>query len=118
MPDRTPQAPDTNSEGGLPGPEPVLLKNPDFLILWAAGACYGTLRWLEILGIALFTYDQTRSPLAVAGMMFLRMLPMVLFGTLVGAVADRIDRKKLMLLGLTLLSALAGTLALLATLSC
>jgi MFS family permease len=92
-----------------------LLRNKDFLILWATGASYGTLRWLEILGLALFTFDQTQSPLAVAGMMFLRMLPMILFGSVIGAVADRFDRKRLLVGGIVCLGLLASTLAMLAT---
>jgi MFS family permease len=91
-----------------------LLKRPAFLILWATGACYGTVRWLEVLSIGLFTYDQTRSPLIVAGMMVLRMSPMVIFGTLIGTIADRFNRKLLLLFGFAFIGLMGATLATLA----
>jgi MFS family permease len=92
-----------------------LFHRPGFLILWATGALYGTMRWLEILVVALYTFDQTGSPIAVAGIMFVRMLPMVLFGSFVGAIADRLDCKRLLLTGFSVLGVTAVVLALLAS---
>ncbi len=93
---------------------PQLFKRPGFLVLWLTGALYGTMRWLEVLVVALYTFDQTGSPIAVAGMMFVRMLPMVLFGSFVGAIADRLDCKRLLLGGFVTLSVSAVVLASLA----
>jgi len=70
---------------------------------------------LEILVVALYTFDQTGSPIAVAGIMFVRMLPMVLFGSFVGVIADRLDCKRLLLTGFSVLAIVAVVLALLAS---
>ena len=94
----------------------ALLRNPSFFILWVAGVSYGTLRWLEILSIGLHAYDKTGSPLVVAGLMIARMAPMVLLGSYVGTLADRFDRKRLLLGGLCLVIATSATLATLAML--
>jgi len=82
----------------LPGPL-ALLEDGGFLRLWLAGLLLGTARWLEILGIALWTLAETDSALAVALMLFARTLPMVLLGVPMGALADRLDRRKLLATG-------------------
>jgi len=98
----------------------VLLRDSAYLRLWLAGALLGTMRWLEVLGVALWTLAETHSALAVALMLFARMLPMALFGVPMGALADRVDRRRLLIAGVsvTLLSSsillilvLAGILA-------
>ena len=91
-----------------------LLRRPGFLVLWSTGALYGTQRWLAVLAVALYAFDQTGSPLVVASMMFARMAPMVLFGSLLGTLADRLDRRRLLLFGFSALVVIAATLAVLA----
>jgi MFS family permease len=91
-----------------------VLRQPGFVILWSTGALYGTQRWLEVLAVALYAFDQTGSPLVVAAMMFARMLPMVLFGSVLGTLADRLDRRRLLLIGFSSLIAIASVLAVLA----
>jgi len=46
-----------------------------------------------MLAVAVFTYQQTGSPLIVALLTMLRMLPMALFGAPIGAAAERIERR-------------------------
>jgi len=82
----------------LPGPL-ALLEDGRFLRLWSAGLLLGTTRWLEILGIALWTLAETGSALVVALMLFVRTLPMVLLGVPMGALADRLNRRKLLATG-------------------
>ena len=82
----------------LPGPL-ALLEDGRFLRLWSAGLLLGTTRWLEILGIALWTLAETDSALVVALMLFARTLPMVLLGVPMGALADRLNRRKLLATG-------------------
>lgn len=83
-----------------PGTRPAdLAREPAFARLWAAGALLGTVRWLEVLGIGVWTYAETASPLAVAMMLFLRTVPMPLLGVPMGALADRVDRRSLLLAG-------------------
>jgi MFS family permease len=68
-----------------------------------------TVRWVEMLVVAVFTYQMTGSAFVVTMMMLLRVLPMALFGAFMGAWADRLDRRKAMLgmLIATLLSSIA-----------
>ena len=75
----------------------TLLRDGRFLRLWIAGGCIGTMRWLEILVIAVYTLEVTGSPLAVALMMLARALPMFLFGAITGAVAERVNRRHIMI---------------------
>ncbi len=49
-------------------------------------------RWLEALVIAIFVLDMTGSPLLVASMLMLRLLPMALFGAFGGVIAQRFRR--------------------------
>lgn len=69
-----------------------LLRDRGFLALWGVGALNSTGRWLEMLVIAIFVFEQTRSPLLVASMLMLRLLPMALFGMFGGVVAHRFER--------------------------
>ncbi|NCF81047.1 MAG: MFS transporter [Proteobacteria bacterium] len=92
-----------------------LLNDAAFLRIWIAGALVGTVRWLEVLAVGVYTYQQTGSPLIVASMLFARMLPTMLLGAFAGAIAERVNRRHLMMAGLVvmcLVSALLVTLAL------
>jgi MFS family permease len=82
--------------------------------VWLAGGFIGTMRWLEILVIAVFTLEVTGSAFMVAMMMMLRSLPLFLFGTVSGAIAEQVNRKLLMLCALVMATVVAVALALLA----
>jgi predicted MFS family arabinose efflux permease len=73
-----------------------LFARPDYRRLWAIGGLTGVARWLEFVAIAIFAYELTRSPELVALLAVLRMLPYLLLGFLMGALADAIDRKRLL----------------------
>jgi MFS family permease len=75
------------------GPGTGLLALPDFRRLWIIGLVLFAVRWLEMLVVAVFVYQRTDSAFQVALMTLLRMAPMVLFGPLIGAVAERIERR-------------------------
>ncbi len=91
-----------------------LLGDSNFRKVWLAGAIYGTVRWLDMLAVGVFTYEVTGSPMLVAVMVFLRLLPLILMGSIVGVVAERFDRRRLLLGGLVLLSVVCAILFLLA----
>ena len=91
-----------------------LLRDGAFLRVWLTGGAAGVLRWLELLAISVYVLQTTGSPFLVALMTFLRMAPMFLFGIPAGALADRYDRKRLLLIGLLALAAAAALLTLLA----
>jgi MFS family permease len=50
-------------------------------------------RWLEMLVVGVFVYQHTGSAFAVALMTLLRTLPMALFGAIIGALAERLERR-------------------------
>ena len=82
----------------------ALLRRPDFLRLWLAGGFSGTIRWIETLAIGLYTFHETGSPFLVTAMLFARTLPSLLFGAPLGALAARLDRKRLLATGYAILT--------------
>src|SRR5499427_11114084 len=70
-----------------------LFGEADFRRLWVVGVVVFAVRWLEMLAVAVFAYQHTGSPFIVALLTMLRMLPMALFGALIGAAAERVERR-------------------------
>ena len=70
-----------------------LLGEHDFRRLWIVGVVVFAVRWLEMLAVAVFAYQCTGSPFIVAMLTMLRMLPMTLFGAVIGALAERLERR-------------------------
>jgi MFS family permease len=103
-----------DGRGGGGSAAASLLGDPAFLRVWLTGAAAGVLRWLELLAISVYVLEVTGSPFLVALMTFLRMAPMFLCGIPAGALADRYDRKRLLLIGLLALAGAAAALTLLA----
>lgn len=97
--------------GRPPGSIVALLGDARFRRVWLAGGLAGTIRWLEMLAIGVFVFQQTRSPSTVALMTFLRMAPMLLIGLPAGGIAERFDRKYLLFGGLLTLTLLSASLA-------
>jgi MFS family permease len=77
---------------------PGLFRDRDFLRLWVSGLCVFVVRWLETLAVGVFAYAATGSAFVVAMLTMLRLLPMGLFGAFLGAAADRMDRRRALLL--------------------
>ncbi len=93
-------------------PVPRLLRQPAFVRLWAVGALANAMRWVETLVAAVFTYEVTQSVLAVSLVAMLRAVPMLLMGATTGALAELMDRRRLLMLGQAL--TMAGALTVLA----
>ena len=70
-----------------------LLASADFRRLWTIGIVAFAVRWLEMLVVGVFVYQHTGSAFDVALMTMLRMLPMALFGAVIGAWVERIERR-------------------------
>jgi MFS family permease len=87
---------------------------PDFWRLWYVGLIVFTVRWLETVAIAVVVYQRTNSPFLVAMMIMLRMVPMGLFGAVLGALAERFDRKITLVAVVLMMGSTSGTLAVLA----
>jgi len=90
------------------------LGESDFRRLWLVGLMVFSVRWLEMLAVAVFAYQRTGSPLIVALLTMLRMLPMALFGALIGAAAERLERRTALVLVVALMLLCSVALALLA----
>jgi predicted MFS family arabinose efflux permease len=88
----------------------LLFALPDYRRLWAIGGLTGIARWLEFVAIAIFAYELTRSPALVALLAVLRMVPYMLLGFLTGAVADIIDRKRLLVATFATMVVASGTM--------
>jgi MFS family permease len=73
-----------------------------------------TMRWLEMLATSIYVYDLSGSALQVALMNFIRMAPMLLAGSWIGAMAERHDRRLIMILGLASAAISAAALGILA----
>ena len=82
--------------------------------LWGAGLLIGIVRWTEILAIGIFTYAQTGSAFLVAVLASCNWVPNALFGALVGGLAERIDRRRLLMVGMGIYGVVLGVLAFLA----
>ena len=87
----------------------VLFADRQFSRLWAVGGLGGAMRWLEILVLGIYAYEISGSAFVVSAMLVARMAPMVLFGTVIGALVEGMDRRRV-LIGACLLMA-GGALA-------
>ena len=67
--------------------------SPDFWRLWYVGLVVFTVRWLETVAVGIVVYQMTGSAFLVAMMTMLRLLPMGLFGAVLGTLAERFDRR-------------------------
>jgi MFS family permease len=94
----------------------TLLRDQGFLRVWAIGLIGNTMRWLELLAIGIFVFEVTGSALLVAVMTIARQLPLALFGTFIGPVAERTNRKYLLIAGFSLMTLSTGFMGLLANL--
>src|SRR5262245_60164740 len=69
-----------------------------------------------MLALALFAYQLTGSAFVVAMLTMLRLLPMGLFGAIIGAAAERLDRRRALVLVVAASMAVTLALAILASL--
>jgi predicted MFS family arabinose efflux permease len=88
----------------------LLFAQADYRRVWTIGGLTGVARWLEFVALAIFAYEITRSPELVALLAVLRMAPYVLMGFLMGALADALDRKHLMVGAFTIMVACTTTM--------
>jgi MFS family permease len=91
-----------------------MFASADFWRLWSVGLILFTVRWIEMLAMAVFIYEKTGSAFLVALLTMLRLLPMAIFGALFGAVADRVERRMALVGVAGCLFAISATLAVLA----
>ena len=90
-----------------------LLRDPVYARVWLIGIFSGVARWLEMLVFGVFAFELTGSPFLVALLIILRLLPLVVFGSIVGTLADRLPPRLLLLVSLSLALLVSATLVLL-----
>lgn len=88
-----------------------LLSEVNFRRVWLVGAITGSLRWLEMLVVAVYVLEHGGSPSLVALMTVLRLAPISFLGPLVGAIGDRYDRNSVLIIALALMVAASLVLA-------
>jgi MFS family permease len=93
-----------------------LLALPDFRRLWVVGLVLFVVRWLEMLAVGVFAYQATESAFLVAMLTMLRLLPMGLFGAVLGAVAERLERRSALIVVVLAMMASSVAIAILSSL--
>lgn len=93
-----------------------LLGNRAFMRLWIGGALTNAMRWLEILITGVFAFSLSGSALTVALVLMMRALPMLFAGAFAGALAESVNRRHLLMAGLTAMASGSCAIAILAAL--
>src|SRR5215469_7979571 len=88
-----------------------LRESPHFRTLWVGTTLSSVGGALTMFALPLQIYDITRSPFAVGALGIVRLVPTLTVGLLGGAIADAVDRRKLVLLTSFGQAALAALLA-------
>jgi MFS family permease len=90
-----------------------IIDAPDFWRLWWVGLIVATVRWVETVAVGVVVYQRTESAFLVAMMTMLRLLPMGLFGVFLGALAERVERGRLLFAVVLLMAGTSAVLAIL-----
>ncbi len=90
-----------------------MIDAPDFWRLWWVGLIIATVRWVETVAVGIVVYQRTDSAFLVSMMTMLPLLPMGLFGVFLGALAERFDRGRTLLVVVLLMSGTSAVLAIL-----
>jgi MFS family permease len=69
------------------------MKGRDFWLLWTVGLVVYAVRFIETVGIAVYVYQLSDSAFVVAAMSLLRLLPMAMFGVILGTILDGFERR-------------------------
>ncbi len=92
------------------------LRYPNYRYLWYGQVGAAASNWMEQLARPLLIYFLTESPFMVGLIAGTRMLPMLLIGVWAGVIADRVDRRRILLFTKSIvLSVHAATAALILT---
>jgi len=72
-------------------------RSPGYRCLWLASVLWNQARWMDQVVLGWVVLDMTNSAWHVAVIGAIRWLPLLLFGLVGGAVADRVDRRSLLI---------------------
>ena len=91
------------------------VRHTNFRWFWLSTALWAMGRWIEMLALGWLVLDLTNSPLILGLVMACRGIPMLLLGAVGGLLADRLDRRRLLIVTQTSLGLLAFLMAILVT---
>src|SRR5262245_15260059 len=74
------------------------LRTPDFRRLWLAGLISETGDWLLMVSLPIIVFQYTGSAIGTAAAFLIELAPPVLLAPLTGRLADRVDRRRTLLL--------------------
>lgn len=74
-----------------------LFKNKNFLLLWIGQAVSSAGTWINFVGLNAYVYHVFGSGRILGLFLLIRLLPALLFGSLGGIIADRLDRRKILI---------------------
>ena len=90
-----------------------VFRSRDYRIFWTGSLVSNLGVWMQQMALGYLVYAMTRSASLLGTVSFCSNLPILLLGLVAGAIADRMSRRTIMLAALAVISASAGTLALL-----
>lgn len=73
------------------------LRHRDFLLLWLSNLCNASASWFQQITIPWVVWEISGSPFLVGVSAGMRSLPFLMIGPMAGVLADRIDRRKMVL---------------------
>jgi predicted MFS family arabinose efflux permease len=73
------------------------LRGPDFRRLWLAGLVSNTGDWLLLISLPILVYEYTGSTFGTAAAFLIELAPPVILAPLTGRLADRLDRRRTLL---------------------
>jgi len=89
------------------------LRYPDFRNMWLGQLGHAATMWMEQVVRPLLILELTGSPLQVGFVVAVRMIPQFLFGLLAGVVADRYNKRRVLMLSQSITMIMHLTLAIL-----
>ena len=90
-----------------------VLRYRDFRLIWSAEILSQTGTQIQRVAVAWQVFELTRDPLQLGLLGLARFIPLLLFGLAGGVVADRYDRRKILIVSQVLLMGVAAAFALL-----
>jgi len=78
-----------------------VLKNRDYALLWSGQLGHSASLWVETVARNWLIWELTGSGTMLAVVNLLRAVPMLIFGVFAGVVADRVDKRKLLIIAKT-----------------
>src|SRR5262245_47511266 len=73
------------------------LRHRDFVLLWLSNLCNASANWFQQFTVPWLVWDMSHSPVWVGIAAGMRSFPFLFIGPLAGVLADRVDRRKLVL---------------------